>query len=107
MALIFVNALPSAGVPLADNRFTTLCTTPQDSAGHCKFDLIKVCIASVVFLTIMVQVSKALAGTRAALSPQALLKLQAQVQAMVRCLNCPGGPWYEQQPPKFDRTGQR
>ncbi|KAL4157689.1 hypothetical protein PRNP1_006706 [Phytophthora ramorum] len=41
----------------------------------------------------MVQVSKALAGTGAALSPRVLIKLQAQVQAMVRCLNCPGGPW--------------
>ncbi|KAL3660160.1 hypothetical protein V7S43_014692 [Phytophthora oleae] len=41
----------------------------------------------------MVQVAKALAGTRAALSPRALVKLQAQVQAMVRCLNCPGGRW--------------
>ncbi|CAI5720642.1 unnamed protein product [Hyaloperonospora brassicae] len=41
----------------------------------------------------MVQVAKALAGTSAALSPRALLKLHAQVQAMVRCLDCPGGPW--------------
>ncbi|KAG7385483.1 hypothetical protein PHYPSEUDO_001433 [Phytophthora pseudosyringae] len=41
----------------------------------------------------MVQVSKALAGTGAALSPRALVKLQAQVQAMVHCLKCPGGPW--------------
>ncbi|OWZ08623.1 YbeY metalloprotein [Phytophthora megakarya] len=41
----------------------------------------------------MVQVAKALAGTSAALSPRALIKLQAQVQAMVCCLNCPGGPW--------------
>ncbi|KAF4031521.1 hypothetical protein GN244_ATG16617 [Phytophthora infestans] len=37
--------------------------------------------------------AKALVGTGAALSPRALAKLQVQVQAMVRCLNCPGGPW--------------
>jgi hypothetical protein len=48
----------------------------------------------------MVQVAKALAGTSAALSPRTLIKLQAQVQAMVRCLNCPGGPWYEQETAK-------
>ncbi|CAI5741908.1 unnamed protein product [Peronospora destructor] len=41
----------------------------------------------------MVLVAKALAGTSVALSPRALVKLQAQMQAMVRCLNCPGGPW--------------
>ncbi|KAE8886846.1 hypothetical protein PF005_g20596 [Phytophthora fragariae] len=41
----------------------------------------------------MVQVAKALAGTSAALSLRALFKLEAQVQAMVRCLDCPGGPW--------------
>ncbi|ETI54446.1 YbeY/UPF0054 family metalloprotein [Phytophthora nicotianae P1569] len=41
----------------------------------------------------MVQVAKALVGTGAALSPRALAKLQAQVQAMVHCINCPGGPW--------------
>ncbi|KAF1790732.1 Metalloprotease catalytic domain, predicted [Phytophthora cactorum] len=41
----------------------------------------------------MVQVAKALINTGAALSPRALAKLQAQVLAMVRCLNCPGGPW--------------
>ncbi|RLN48751.1 hypothetical protein BBJ29_006309 [Phytophthora kernoviae] len=41
----------------------------------------------------MVQMAKALMGTSAALSPQALATLQAQVTAMVRCLNCPGGPW--------------
>ncbi|CAH0522463.1 unnamed protein product [Peronospora belbahrii] len=41
----------------------------------------------------MVQVAKALTGTNAALSPRALMKLQAQIQAMVQCLNCPGGPW--------------
>lgn len=54
--------------------------------------------------TIMVQVSKALAGTSAALSLRALFKLEAQVQAMVRCLDCPGGPWYEEQPPRIDRN---
>ena len=43
----------------------------------------------------MIQVAKALVGTDAALSPRALIELQAQVQAMVRCLDCPGGPWYE------------
>lgn len=41
----------------------------------------------------MVQVAKALLSSRAAPSPQAVAKLQAQVSAMVRCLNCPGGPW--------------
>ncbi|RMX68719.1 hypothetical protein KXD40_002836 [Peronospora effusa] len=43
----------------------------------------------------MVLVAKALAGTSAALSRRALVKLQAQTQAMVRCLNCPGGPCIE------------